>query len=391
MHRAELVEHEVQQGEGYTRREKRWHEPVLGLTDVTNQHYIPKMYLRGFGDTNERIRVVNLDTGDDGVVTHVRNAGAQRRFNNFQLEGLEVSTEGWLSELEGAADPLLKRLRGDAAGLLDFTFDEEMDLARFLAAFSFRVPGFREMMDRMRAQLLEGIKPNARAYLRNEHKGDEATADRIWEEWEKNPEEWWFQQERPFNHAELTAQMLASVQGYANMLWSMPWRVGRVPSHIRLYTSDNPMHGYLEPIRPWWEHGAFATFWYYVPLSPSVLLRIAPFTYRPQDAVVGDPGARTVRDFGGWDASMALHIQSRGATRFLYGEGGYIGQDEARDALDLMEVSVKMACKLALNWSGDEPPTHKGWNGEETTPAPVSPLDREMARMRKMVHERRHS
>ena len=113
----------------------------------------------------------------------------------------------------------------------------------------------------------------------------------------EEPEEWWFQQERPFNHAELTAQMLESIQGYANMLWSMPWRIGRVPEHIKLYTSDNPLHGYLQPIREWWEHGSFATFWYYVPLSPSVLLRIAPFTYRPEEAEVGDPGARVALDF----------------------------------------------------------------------------------------------
>ena len=34
VHKAELVEREVRQGEGLTRREKSWQEPVLGLTDV---------------------------------------------------------------------------------------------------------------------------------------------------------------------------------------------------------------------------------------------------------------------------------------------------------------------------------------------------------------------
>jgi hypothetical protein len=320
MHRAELVEHEIPEGDGLFRTEKRWKEPILATTEVKNQHYVPQMYLRGFARA-EQVRRVDLATGNDSIRTKVRNAGAQRGFNNFRIEGFEVSTETWLSELESAADPLLKRLRADPAELLTFTVDDEMDLARFLASLSFRVPAFRGFLDSLQSHLLEKIKPIARAYLEHQHKGDEERINRIWAEWERQPPEWWLQQEHPFDHAKDTAKMLEGVQGFANILCSMPWRVGRVPEHIRLYTSDNPMHGYLQPIHEWWECGSFGTFWYYVPLSPSVLLRIAPFTYRPESAEDSDPGERVTRDFSGWDAAMALHIQSRGATQYLFGDG----------------------------------------------------------------------
>ncbi len=388
MHRAELVEHEIPEGDEFLRTEKRWQEPILGTTEVKNQHYIPQMYLRGFA-RGDQVRMVDLGTGKDSIRTNVRNAGAQRGFNNFRIDEFEVSTENWLSELEAAADPFLKRLRADPSQLLRFTFDEEMDLARFLAALSLRVPAFRGFLDSLQSHLLEKIKPIARAYLEHQHKGDDETINRIWADWEQQPPEWWLQQEHPFDHAEDTAKMLEGVQGFTNMLWSMPWRIGRVPERIRLYTSDNPMHGYLQPIREWWEHGSFATFWYYVPLSPSVLLRLSPFTYRPEEAEVGDPGERAVRDFSGWDAAMAMHVQSRGATQYLYGDGPYIAKDEAANGLSMLELSVVTTCKVELNWSGDEPPTTTFPDGRETTPVRVGPLQKELARMRKLIHERR--
>jgi hypothetical protein len=361
---------------------------VLATTNVTNQHYIPKMYLRGFA-SGDQIRVIDLATGNDSIRTNVRNAGARRRFNNFRIEEFEVSTESWLSDLEAAAAPLLARLRADPAELSSFTFDEEMDLARFLAAFTFRVPAFRRFMDDIRTQLLEHVKQVARAYLENEHKGEQGTIDRIWQEWEQQPEEWWVNEDRAFNHAELAAQMLEEVQGYANVLWAMPWRIGRVPEHIRLYTSDNPVHGYLQPIREWWEHGMFGTFWYFVPLSQKVLLRFAPFTYRPEDAEVGEPGERVVRDFSGWDAAMALHIQSRGAAQYLYGDGPYVAKKEAAEALAQMEFNVVGQAKVDLNWSGDEPPTIGLPGGGTGTPAPVGTVQKQLAQMRKRIHERR--
>src|SRR4051812_17393570 len=70
---------------------------------------------------------------------------------------------------------------------------------------------------------------------------DQASAKEFWEYWDNQADEWWLQHEGPIQHAETTARMLSDVQGYANQLWHMPWRVGRVPQHLRLYTSDNSL------------------------------------------------------------------------------------------------------------------------------------------------------
>jgi hypothetical protein len=137
---------------------------------------------------------------------------------------------------------LLGRLLDDPDELRVFTEDEQMLFARFLATHRFRVPAFRAQMDAMRAQTLGFMKETGRAWLWNQHKGDEAAAAKIWKEWEQKPVEWWTH-ERRFDAAELTAKMFMGVQGYANLLWSMPWRIGRVPPHIRLHTSGQPTPG----------------------------------------------------------------------------------------------------------------------------------------------------
>jgi uncharacterized protein DUF4238 len=170
------------------------------------------------------------------------------------------------------------------------------------------------------------------------------------------------------------------------MLWSMTWRIGRVPGQRQLYTSDNPLASHLQPIRPWWESGAFASMFYYVPLSPSVLLVIAPHSDR---ATIGEPGRRVARQASGWDAALAMNVHSANATRYLYGDGPFVGKDSAQRALIEYEVAAKTVCKIWLNWSGDEPPTVDLPGGRKGTTAPVGPVMQEMIKMRKRIHERK--
>jgi hypothetical protein len=90
----------------------------------------------------------------------------------------------------------------------------------------------------------------------------------------------------------------------------------------------------------------------------------------------------------GWDAAMAMQIQSAFATRYLYGDGPFLGRDEARAALADYEMRAITTAKAALNWSGDEPPTTELPGGGQGTPVPVSPFQKELARWRKSLHER---
>jgi hypothetical protein len=333
--------------EGATRY---WNEPVLAPTEVKRQHYVPKLYLRAFADPSDQVRVVDLDEGKE-YRTSLDNVALQGRFNDVQLGGIVVSNEGWLSELEGQAAPLLKRLIDDPAQITALTDIEQMQLARFLASMRFRVPAFREMVEALSADMVSFAKGVAKDMVTNKH--DPETASRIWAEWEKHPEEWWLGQSEALNTAALAASMLREVQGYANLLFAMPWRVGRVPASSRLYTSDNPVHGYLRPVRPWWEHGAFASLTYYIPLSRSVLLKIDHLPARG-DQPIDAPGARAHKDFSGWHVGMALCIASAHATRFVYGDGLVVGRDSAvRDLKTYSQRALAVA-----KWLGhsDQPP-----------------------------------
>lgn len=66
---------------------------------------------------------------------------------------------------------------------------------------------------------------------------------------------------------------------------------------------------------------------------------------------------------------MALYVQSSGATRYLYGDGGYLTREKAGLALAQMEFNVVEQAKIDLNWSGDEPPGHIEPGGQVITPA----------------------
>jgi hypothetical protein len=85
---------------------------------------------------------------------------------------------------------------------------------------------------------------------------------------------------------------------------------------------------------------------------------------------------------------MAMYIQSAGATRYLFGDGPFPGIEEAMRALADYEVAAITACKVWLNWSGDEPPTMDLPGGRKGTPALVTPVQQKMAEMRKRIHER---
>lgn len=329
----------------------RWNEPVLAPTEVKRQHYIPRVYLRAFADGSEQVRVVDFETGRQ-YRTSVDNTAVEARFNNVQVGDDVVSTEGWLSGIEGAAAPIIERLRDDPSEINSLDDQEQMQLARFFAAMRFRVPAFREQSENLRDQIATFAKGVAGDMLRNTQSPD--TAARIWAEWENKPNEWWFQETEPFATSELAASMLAGVQGFANLFWAMPWWVGRVPAHSRLYTSDNPVSGHLPPIHPWWEGGAFASLDYYIPLSPSILFKISRRPY--QDAPpVGTPGGRISKDFSDWHVGMALQVTSANASRFLYGDGPINDRNDARRDLAVYEQRAVLAAKMLLGHS-DRPP-----------------------------------
>lgn len=294
-------------------------EPVVGFTEARRQHYVSRFFLEAFAGEDGRIIVHDLQD-ETAFQTSATNIGLEIGFNDFEFNGMTISTETWLTEVEYAAAPLIERLRDDPDTLTKLDLQQDMLLSRFLATLLFRVPAFRAQQADVESRLVELSKGLAQKGLRGGMFGklSEEEAATIFDSWNEQPPEWWVGQTYRLEHAELAAQMMAETQGFANLIHAKPWKIGSVPESLPMYTSDNPMAPYLTSVRPWWDHGGIMSLDYFVALSPRTLLRLG----RRQTSEKEEPsphGLRIVGDFSEWDASFARHLTSMATTRFVYG------------------------------------------------------------------------
>lgn len=327
-----------------------WNEPNLSPTQVKRQHIVPRIFLRPFAGNDGKLRVVDL-ASDKEYRTSIQNAAVETHFYDLEMAGLTVSTEDWLGQLEGDAAPVIQRLIAHPECIGSLTLAEELSLGRFLAALRFRTPAFRDWESTITSSFLSQFKEMAREqlYHLNEHK----EADLIWESWKDKPDHWWMNQEVAEQPAAGSAHMMGEVQGYANLLRAAPWRSGRSSGSLRLYTSDNPVSGYLSPVRSWWEGGAFSSFTYYISLAPDVLLKIGRRLDKGDQGGALEPqGERRCSDFSDYEVSIARHIITDNANRFLYGEGLVVPKDCARECLERVgQVNLQ----LAIRYQGFDP------------------------------------
>lgn len=324
--------------------ESRWNEPILGLTNVKRQHYVPQMYLRQFAGNDGKLLVVDLDNQDRLFRTSLLNAAVEARLYNLEIEGRVYSAESWLSELEGLSTPVIQQLIDDPSTITSLGLENELILARFIAALFFRTPSFGKDTSSMVDSMLQRIKDNIKGQIFHQYSPEEAVT--AWEEMSKQPDHWWWGQTEPTQPAEMAIDMLGEVQGWANFLRGAPWRIGRVPKTLQLYTSDNPVARYLKPVRPWWDFPAFSTYIYYVPLSPDTLLKIERRRDIEGEKEIKPAGERRQKDFSLWEASVARHVITSNANRFLYGEGSKMTKAWADAWLQSMEqVNVDFAVR----------------------------------------------
>ena len=341
---------------GNQQEERRWAEPNLALTDVKRQHYVPRVYLKAFTDSDGRLAVHDL--GESRAFNSSAAAVAVAKgFYDIEASGFLLSTERWLADVESAAAPLLTRLADDPAELLALSANDELCLARFLVALYLRVPAFREQNQRTTDGLVTFLKDMAKRHLDAGGYGvEKQDAAKLWETWQSKPDHWWIGEEEPYTGAQLTADMLEETQGLANLLRAKPWRTGRVPSGMQLYTSDNPMSRWLTPIRPWWEHEAFGQLDFWIPLSPKMLLRIGRMysVFEDEEAAI-EPrpqGSRECRDFTEWEASFARHMLTLNATRFLFGDTFPVNRECAENCIRRIEQAM---LATANEFSGFDP------------------------------------
>lgn len=332
---------------------KFWNEPNLSPTKGKRQHYVPQLFLRAFS-LDDKIRVVDLNDGKE-YRTSTANVAVESRFYNENIADIQLSAEDWLARLEGYATPVIEKLLSDPDSIMSLSVEEEFFIARFLVALRFRNPAFRDNNDKMFTSILQQIKIMAKQQIYHQH--DKKEADSIWEQIKNKPNHWWFNESEPQQPATTTNFMLGEIQGFANLLRAAPWRIGMAPDSIRLYTSDNPVSGYLRPVRPWWEGAAFASFTYFVPLSPKVLLKIERRRDLKDKEELQPSGERRRNNFSKWEISFALHVVTQNTHRYLYGEGPIVPRDCADSCLERIG---KAQLEFAIRYLGFDPLPPRG-------------------------------
>ncbi len=326
----------------------RWNEPILGETRTKRQHFVPRMYLKPFTRQNGKIRVVDLQEKRE-YATSIGNVAVETRFYDVDLEGQHFSAEDWLAVLESEASSVLRLLLDDPASIEGLTDEQENALSRFIAALSIRTPSKRQEMDDTLDSVFSQIEQNLESQFVNRF--GEAQGRSMFEKWQAKPFHERYGEREPTQPAS-TSFLLTEVQGFANLLRGAPWRLGNVVGR-RLYTSDNPVSRYLPPVRSWGQEGAYPSSHYFLPLSPELLLKIErrPDSGDP-DTEVSPWGERRERDFSEWETSMAKHVISRDASRFLYGDGLVVPKQCAVSCLDQVELAMR---KFAVRYLGFDP------------------------------------
>ena len=329
----------------------RWNEPILSETQVKRQHYVPRFYLEPFTGNDGKIRVVDLQEECE-YVTSLSNVAVRTRFYDLAQDGQDYSAEDWLSELEGKADGVLQLLLRDPSVITTLTGDQENALSRFIAALILRTPFKRKEMNDNLSAVFSQIESKLRGQF--VHQFGEGQGYSVYEEWLARPfNERYGELEPKQDDVSVTISLLSEVQGYANLLRAAPWRLGNVTGGARLYTSDNPVSRYLRPVRPWWEVGGFSSFDYFLALSPELLLKVER---RPDKADTDEEpsfrGERRKKDFSKWEVSVAKHIISRDASRYLYGDGVIIPKQDAESYLARSEEEMR---KFAVRYLGYGP------------------------------------
>ena len=330
-----------------------WGEPVLGKTQTRRQHFVPRSYLKNFAMGDGKIRVVDLQENRE-YVSSLKNVAVETRFYDVAVEGHDYSAEDWLAKLESDTSSILQALLEDPSAIVMLTDEQENTLSRFVAALSIRTPSLRQSMNDIFEDVSSQIDQKAKDFFL--HQLGEARGLVKYEEWKARPFRERFNEEAPAQPASITNFLLGEVQGFANLLRAAPWRLGNVIGRLRFYASDNPVSHYVGPLRPWWGRMGFASFHYYMPLSPKLLFKIERRPDRGDlEKRVNPRGKRRKQDFSEWETSMARHIISRDASRYLYGSNPVVSKQCAESCLDRIEWDMR---EFAARYLGYTPQTN---------------------------------
>ena len=265
------------------------------------------------------------------------------------------SAENWLARLEDQASSIVGTLRCDPTAITYLTEEQEDTLSRYIAAQFFRTQVRRGEVEAIAAEVSSDLNRMARPIM--ERKLGEHFDPEVLDKWHADLLQGKFIEEEKAQFKQVSVEMLREVQGFGNLFRACPWRIGRALGAMRLYTSDNPISRYLAPIRTRWDFSGLWAYDYFFPLSEDVLLKIER---RPDSNDSTDStrewGKRRRKDFSDGEVSVARHIITSNAHRFLYGESPFVPRDCAITCMRGIELAKWKFAYTYLGFNPNAPP-----------------------------------
>lgn len=193
-------------------------------------HYVPKLYLRGFADRDDRLWTFDRAEGRYYFST-INNVAQQSKFYSDELERI------FCSEVETPAAPVLRALR--AREPIDSNGKEV--IARYLAAQLKRVPAgkqrYRENLPEVAAEIRSGISSRIDSLVQEDQSFEEigqrrkAEVDELIERYTREPpDSIWYDTLGP--------KYLDTI---SNAIRTMSWRFFVINDGYQFLTSDNPV------------------------------------------------------------------------------------------------------------------------------------------------------
>lgn len=134
----------------------------LFLMPAQNQHYVPKLLLRGFLSRDAKraeqrqVHVFDFEN-ERSFPTSIDKIMAETRFNDFWVdEETAASIEPWTSRIESRVAPLIERIRHEK--YLERTREEFADLSVLVALQFMRTKSMRLLPEHLDAQLRKHVR-----------------------------------------------------------------------------------------------------------------------------------------------------------------------------------------------------------------------------------------
>jgi hypothetical protein len=218
-----------------------------------NQHYVPQALLKGFKvGKKDQVFVFDKHT-EKSFRASIRNVASENYFYNIDHDGVAISLDPALTELEDKASPIIKKVRKEVS-LANLSHEERATLSLFVGAQHVRVQNFREICTHLNT----------------------TTADRL-RKLGADPND--VKGFKEFSDEDIKAFTLSMVPRMANelapLIYDKAWMLCKTVPSVPFYISDNPVTLQNRSwSHPFWGNLGFAVMGIeiYLPLSSTLTL-----------------------------------------------------------------------------------------------------------------------